>query len=43
MVRKIKLLIDTEIKVVKFKDVDYQFYDGDGFILLIKFSGSKFW
>ncbi|MBQ0266820.1 integrase [Providencia huaxiensis] len=43
MARKTKPLTDTEIKAAKPQDKDYQLYDGDGLILLIKSSGSKLW
>lgn len=43
MARKTKPLTDTEIKVAKPQDNDYQLYDGDGLTLLIKSSGSKLW
>lgn len=43
MARKTNSLTDTEIKVAKPKDADYQLYDGNGLTLLIKCSGSKLW
>lgn len=43
MARKTVPLTDTQIKASKPKDKDYQLYDGDGLLLLIKASGSRMW
>lgn len=43
MARQTKPLSVKEIESAKPKEADYVLYDGDGFELLIKSSGSKIW